>query len=492
MSLQTGDEAAVEWIAAEFAKLGLRPAATDDKGAPSYLQPVPLIEYRPNVAANSLSLQTSKGTRSWRAPDIRGGYPDDLHITAPLVFAGYGITAPGVGYDDYRDVDVKGKIVVVFEHEPQETDPRSRFGGTGNTRHATNRVKGLVAQAHGAIAVLVMAEPNRTHPSNLERVARIGENKGAPPIPGQALVDDELRIPIISISDPVAADLLAAAGMTPKQLESGIDKDLTPRSRALPGANLTLHLENKVRSRGRSYNVAGILPGSDPKLSAETVIVSAHHDHNGFNGPDVWHGADDNGSGTVGVVELARAFMANPTRPKRSILFVVFAAEERGLLGAYHMARQPLRPLAMTRAMINFDMIGRNEAASEQTTGLIDIPADTTNRLNLVGAAYSPDFDRAVRAANRSVGLVLDDRFDKENALNVFFRSDQFPFVLKDVPAFWFFTGFHPDYHQTTDTADRINYAKMTKIVQLAYLSAWRFADNAAVPAFVPDPSGDK
>jgi Zn-dependent M28 family amino/carboxypeptidase len=301
-----------------------------------------------------------------------------------------------------------------------------------------------------------------------------------------------LRIPVITIADPVAMALLAGTGTTPAILQTAIDKDLAPQSRDVPGASLTLHLQNTVRSRGVTFNVAGLLPGSDPKLAAETIILSGHHDHDGFNGPEIFHGADDNGSGTVGIVALARAFAANPTRPKRSILFVVFAAEERGLLGSYYMADHPLRPLATTRAMINFDMIGRNEAASEQTTGLIDIPADTTNRLNLIGAGYSPDFDRTVRAANRSIGLDLDDRFDHENALNVFFRSDQFPFVLNDIPAFWFFTGFHPDYHHTTDTADKINFAKMTNIVKLAYLSAWRFADDAGVPAFVRDPPGVK
>lgn len=493
MSLQPGDEASIQWIAAEFAKAGLKPAATDAKGGATYLQSVPLIEYRPSAAANFITLQTGAATQSWRAPDMIGGYHDDVDLTAPLAFAGYGITAPGVGYDDYRGLDAAGKIVVVFEHEPQETDPKSRFGGTGNTRYATNRVKGLIAQAHGAVAVVVMAEPNRKHPSNIERYTRIGGSaKRVPPLPAQALLDDELHIPIVTVSDPVAAALLAGAGMTPQMLQAAIDKDLTPQSRILSGESVTLHLENTVRSRGVSYNVAGLLPGSDPKLAAETVIISAHHDHDGFNGPEIWHGADDNGSGTVGVVELARAFTANPTRPKRSILFVVFAAEERGLLGGYYMAEHPLRPLATTRAMINFDMIGRNEEASEQTTGLIEIPRDTTNRLNLIGAGYSPDFNRVVVAANRSVGLDLDDRFDHENALNVFFRSDQFPFVLHDIPAFWFFTGFHPDYHHVTDTADKINYAKMAKILQLSYLSAWRFGNDAATPAFVADPPGEK
>jgi Zn-dependent M28 family amino/carboxypeptidase len=206
--------------------------------------------------------------------------------------------------------------------------------------------------------------------------------------------------------------------------------------------------------------------------------------------PQIWHGADDNGSGTVGVVELARAFAANPTRPARSILFVVFASEERGLLGAYWMAAHPLRSLDTTRAQINFDMIGRDEAASPQTDGLITIPSDTTNRLNLVGALYSPDYDRTVKEQDKLVGLTLDDRFDRESALNVFFRSDQFPFVLHNIPALWWFTGFHPDYHHTTDTVDKIDFAKMQKILQLAYLTAWQFGIESTPPRFVANPSG--
>jgi Zn-dependent M28 family amino/carboxypeptidase len=175
-------------------------------------------------------------------------------------------------------------------------------------------------------------------------------------------------------------------------------------------------------------------------------------------------------------------------KPKRSVLFVVFAAEERGLLGSFYMAAHPLRPLGTTRAMINFDMIGRNETPSDQTNGLIEIPSDTTNRLNLIGGTYSPDYRRAVEHENSYVGLVLDDRFDHESALNVFFRSDQFPFVLKDVPAMWWFTGFHPDYHHTSDTAEKINYVKMVKILRLAYLTAFRFGDAEQGPKFVADP----
>ncbi|MFT4114591.1 M20/M25/M40 family metallo-hydrolase [Silvibacterium sp.] len=518
LSLQPGDEAAVHWIADEFAKAGLVPAAKDAAGKPSYLQAVPMVEYRADRATTSVTLTRGGQTSVWHAPEAFGAYRKAIDLTAPVVFAGYGITAPELGYDDYKGIDAKGKIVFVFDHEPQEDDPKSIFNGTGNTRYATTRVKLLNAQAHGAVALVVVAEPNRKHLTNAERAARIGGSiTRAVPIPLQAIADDELHIPSVLVLDDVADQLfetLAAAQHTTGKaeasaLQAAIDKDLSAQSRDLPDTTLTLHLRNTSERDGTSWNVVGLLPGSDPKLKAETVLITAHHDHDGSApcpadkggvneqgqptpaGPDctqIWHGADDNGSGTVGVVELAHAFAANGARPKRSILFVVFAAEERGLLGAYYLAQHPLRPLDTTRAQINFDMIGRDEKPSPQTDGLIQIPPDTSNRLNLIGALYSPGYDAVVKQENEHVGLVLDDRFDHESALNVFFRSDQFPFVLHNIPAFWWFTGFHPDYHHITDTVEKIDYPKMTKILELAYLSGWRFANDAQTPVFVENP----
>ena len=486
MSLERGNQVAIEWVAAEFAKAGLKPIADD-----TFRQAVPLIEFRSDRTESALGLTRKGQDKKWQFPHAVGSYKDDIDVRAPLVFAGFGITAPELGYDDYAGQDVRGKIVLVFDHEPQETNPKSIFNGTGNTRYATSRVKLLNAQAHGAVGILLVGEPNRKHPSNQERIAKIGGSaKRAVPTPSQALDDNSAGIPIITVSDVVAQELLANAGATPAALQTAIDLDLKPQSRALPDTTVTIHLRNSVRRRGTTFNVCGLLEGSDPALAAETVIVSAHHDHDGGSGAEIYRGADDNASGTVGVVALAHAFARNPVKPKRSVLFVVFAAEERGLLGAFWMTAHPLRPLATTRAMINFDMIGRNEEESEQTKDLIEIPADTTNRLNLIGGFYSPDYAKTVAEENRQVGLTLDDRFDHEAALNVFFRSDQFPFVLKNVPAFWFFTGFHPDYHHITDTADRINYPKMEKIVKLAYLSAWRFGDDKDGPRFVESPRG--
>jgi peptidase M28-like protein/PA domain-containing protein len=510
MSLQHGDELAINWIASHFAKAGLQPPVKDGTGKPGYLQPFTLIEYRPDRDASSMTLTRAGKTTVWHYPQVVGAYKHAVDLTASVIFAGFGITAPELGYDDYSTIDARGKIVLIFDHEPQEDDPRSIFNGTGNTRYATTRVKVMNAQAHGAVAVVIVAEPNRKHLTTAERVARIGSSAVRPiPLPLQAIQDDEVHIPSAIVLDAVAAELFAAAGTTLSAAQTGIDRDLKPQSRPLPDTTLTLHFRNSSERTGVTNNVAGLLPGSDPRLAPETILITAHHDHDGMAPcadpahppvstppdprpcPQIWHGADDNGSGTVGVVELARAFAANPSKPKRSILFVVFASEERGLLGAYWMAAHPLRPLATTRAQINFDMIGRDEAPSPQTDGVINIPSDTTNRLNLIGALYSPDYDRTVKEQNKAVGLTLDDRFDHESALNVFFRSDQFPFVLHNIPAFWWFTGFHPDYHHTTDTVDKIDFPKMQKILELAYLTAWQFATEPTPPRFVANPSGE-
>ena len=509
-SLQPGDDLATLWIAAQLAKAGADPAVTEPSGLPGYLQSFSVIEYQPDRANSTITLTRSGKGTVFHAPEAFGSYKHAVDISAPVVFAGYGITAPELGYDDYNGIDATGKIVFVFDHEPQEDDPRSIFNGTGNTRYATMRVKLLNAQAHGAVALVIVAEPTRKHPTNLERQMRIGGSLARTvPIPMQALETDALTIPAITVDDDVAKDLLATSGTTGSDLQTGLDSTLQPHGMDLPDTSLKLHLVNSSERSGTISNVAGILRGYDPTLAGETVIISAHHDHEGAvacpdgqggvdergqptpPGPNcvqIWHGADDNASGTAGVIELARAFAENRDRPRRSILFVVFAGEERGLLGSYWMVEHPLRPLGTTRAMINFDMIGRDEEPSPQTDGLIDIPADTSNRLNLMGAPYSPDYDRIVRHENQLVDLQIDDRFDHEHVLNTLFRSDQFPFLLHNVPACWWFTGFHPDYHHITDTVEKIDFPKMQKILQLAYLVTWRFALDPTPPAFVTNP----
>jgi hypothetical protein len=483
MSLQRGSEVAINFIAAEFAKAGLKPLVGD-----SYLQPVELIEYRADQRSMSIKLTRGGNEQRYEAPkDFIGSFALEMTVSAPVVFAGYGITAPEFGYDDYARLDAKGKIVLVFDHEPQENDPKSVFNGVGNTVHANAQLKALNAQRHGAVGVLLVSEPNRKHPSNQERVARIIRTARTP-LPSQALADSELKIPMLTVSDALASRLLEPTGKKPGELQAALDASLESQSRPLADTVVEMHIVHSEHRRGTSYNVIGLIEGSDPQLKNETIIFSGHYDHDGMRDGQIFHGADDNGSGTVGVIELARAFAANPVKPKRSLLFAVFAAEERGLLGSYYYAAHPLRPLQTTRAVINFDMIGRNEAKSTQTEGLIEIAADTSNELNLIGTINTPDYRAVVERENARVGLKLNYKWDGDAALNVFQRSDQFPFARHEIPAIWWFTGFHPDYHQTTDTVEKVNFTKMEKILKLAYLSGWAFADGASVPRFISKP----
>ncbi|MEO8725027.1 MAG: M28 family peptidase [Acidobacteriaceae bacterium] len=487
MSLSPGADMAIQFIADDFKKAGLKPIANG-----SYLQPLEIIEYHPDLSQMGLTLIIDGKPQSFAyLKDFTGVFPQTTTVSGDVVFAGYGITAPEFNhYDDYAGIDVKGKIVMIFDHEPQEDDPKSIFNGVGNTRYANAHVKIVNAQKHGAIAVLLANEPNRKHPSNFERLARI---KGLPEryklMPQQQLADADTRIPLFTISDDVVNATFAASGQKASEVQAQLDKTLKPVKVNLAGVTAKMKIVNTDRRVATTYNVAGLLEGGDPKLKDETVIYSAHYDHDGSYGGKMYPGADDNGSGTVGVMELARAYAANVSgtngaTPRRSILFIVFAAEERGLLGSYYYAAHPVRPLATTRAQINFDMIGRNETPSAQTNGLIQIAADTSSELNLIGTNNSPDYKATVAQADQTVGLKLNYKWDQDAALNVFQRSDQFPLALHNVPAVWWFTGFHPDYHQPTDTIEKINFEKMVKILRLAYLSGFQFADTASPPKY--------
>ena len=444
---------------------------------------VPIIEFTADRALTSLVVRHGDKSETYRAPDATAIFANEVTVSGPVVFAGYGISAPELGYDDYAGLDVTGKVVLIFGHEPQENDEKSIFNGKGNTRYANATYKALNAQRHGAIGILAMTDPNN-HAAGAGRGGRGGaQAANRPRIPSEALVEGGPAIPTFTISSQIAEDLFNAAGKKAADVQTAIDAGPRPMSFAMPNTRVELHPVLSERRRANSYNVAGLLEGSDPTLRAEPIVFSGYVDDDGIGPLGILHGADDNGSGTVGVVELARAFAMNPVKPKRSLLFIVFAAEERGLLGAYHYVAHPLRPLATTRAQINFDMIGRNEAADPRVQ--TEISPDTSNELGLIGTHYSPDYRAVVERSNELVGLKLTYKWDRDAANSVLFRSDQYPFLQHDVPAVWWFTGFHPDYHQISDTVEKINFEKMAKILKLAYTSGFEFADSPTVPKLV-------
>ena len=368
LSLQRGSEIAIQWIASEFAKAGLKPLVGD-----SYLQPVPLIEYSADRTLTSLTLARDGHSTVFHAPDANANFAHEVTVSGRVVFAGYGITAPELGYDDYAGIDAHGKIVLIFNHEPQEADANSVFNGIGNTRYTNNNYKLFNAERHGAIAVMTMPDPNHKGPTRTVtpaagqtpaagRGGRGGQGQ-APRILSEALAEGGPGIPLFTLGRAVSDSLFDAAGKNSADVETAINAKPAPASFDVPGVTVELHTATATQRRANSYNVVGLIEGSDPALKAETIVFSGHFDHDGTGPLGIYHGADDNGSGTVGVVALAHAFAGNPVKPKRSLLFIVFAAEERGLLGSYYYVSHPLRPLATTRAHINFDMIGRNEAA---------------------------------------------------------------------------------------------------------------------------------
>src|SRR5206468_232716 len=257
---------------------------------------------------------------------------------------------------------------------------------------------------------------------------------------------------------------------------------------ALPGARVELHTAVD-RHIVPDRNVVALVEGSDPKLKDEWVIVSAHYDHNGADATQIFNGADDNGSGTVALIEIAEAYALaakEGRRPKRSVLFAAWNSEERGLLGAWAYTEQPLAPLSTIAAVLNMDMIGRNEeippGGGQRFAGLeVQTAESNANALNLMAFSKVPDITAAVERANAGIGLDLKKRYDN-NSSNLVRRSDQWPFLQRGVPAIGFITGLHPDYHTQYDRPEKINYVKMEKIARLVHQVSWDIANADARP----------
>jgi hypothetical protein len=466
VALEPGGDLTARFIAAEFAKAGLKPF--DGKG---YLQEFELVSTVLDSEQSAVTL-VREGQREslLSGSGFQGAFKNDVSISGAAVFAGYGITAPEHGYDDYLGLDVKGKVVVIFDREPQEGDAKSVFLGTGLTVHAAARVKRLNAQAHGAVAVLVLPSEKSTSASSPPNPLRSS---------ARLLYDELIVIPQLTLTqagaDKVMPDRI--------RVQDEIDRTVRPQSKALPFA-VDIRLSHKSRTAGKTYNVIGMLEGSDPKLRREAIVLDAHYDHLPNRDERVYPGANDNASGTAALLELARVFAASGKRPKRSLVFIGFGAEENSLLGAYVFVSRPAVPMADTKAVINMDMIGRDEAHVPQTEGRLNVKTDTRNVLNLVGTPYSPDLASALERVNRTVGLELDSKPDRDSSQNTLWRCDHFPFLLVKVPAVWLFGGWHPGYHEPSDTIEKLNFDKIEKVTRLAYLVALDLANTPKPPRF--------
>jgi hypothetical protein len=395
-------------------------------------------------------------------------------VTAPVVFAGYGITAEEHGYDDYAGLDARGKIVMVLRHEPGENDASSPFEGRENSTHGTLLSKIVNAQKHGAIGLIAVTDPlnhdslepsatgGTSWPSLLEERYKDDEDfKFYEFSPKMRIVGDEfgVRIPVVSLHGD-AADRLLGHETSLLKIQESIDDNLRPQSFAVRNTTAHLAVDFDLESVD-AYNIVAKVTGSDPELADEYVIVGAHYDHVGKDKRGrVFPGADDNASGTAGVIELARAFQALEHKPKRTVVFVLFTAEEKGLLGSRYFVDKSDYAEAEVLAMVNLDMIGRN----------------AVDQISLIGRYQYPKLYAIIDEANRS-SANFEINFSVERYVR---QSDHIPFMRKKIPSVFFNSGGHDQLHRPEDTTGRIVQDKIEKVTQMIFLSLW---DIANLPA---------
>jgi hypothetical protein len=478
---------ASDWIRDRFASLGLEPAG--DGGYDQHFD----LSWFSLGSPNRLTVSGAGGSRS----PGQGWTPYNFSGTGSagggVVFVGFGIVEPRLEYDDYLGEPVEGRIVLVLEREPGASDPASPFDGVVTAEASRAWRKALHAQERGAAGILFVQDVhNRTDLDDWGRAHEGAWPREPRRIERYLLGDwvERIDIPAARISADLAESLVGGTGRTLAELAAASETDAGLGAIALPGARVSMTVTvERHQTPGR--NILAMMPGSDPVLQDEVIIVGAHHDHNGTDGETVLNGADDDGSGTVGVMAVAEAYARAAEagqRPRRSVLFAVWDAEERGLLGAWYYTLRPLFPLPSTAAVLNLDMIGRHEEVpgdgGGRFRGLEPQTAESNaNAVNILGYGYTPELAAAVDSANALTALALRFRYDN-NESNLLRRSDHWPFLQNDVPAVWFHTGLHPDYHTPDDDPARIEYEKMTRIVRLVHQASWNLANEDRRPAF--------
>lgn len=465
-----GLDAAAEYIERAFFRAGLQPVQG------SYIQ-----HFKLNIVAlgdsNSLILTSSSGREAFALKDdfVPFEITANRGVDAEVVFAGYGISAPAFHYDDYAGIDVHGKIVFVLRHEPGEDDTASVFNGRKATEYSSVATKVRQAREHGAVGVLVATDP-LNHTSLTPRGfpwPSLSKIIPMDALPTTLSVEEGEKLPVVHVGEGVINRCFGSVDSL-RALQESIDKSLRPRSFSLQGMRVHLQTSTAIRELS-TQNVVAKVEGSDPGLREEVVVVGAHYDHVGVkrNAPagtdSIYNGADDNGSGTVALMEVGRALGAMHTRPLRTILVIAFAGEEKGLFGSEYYARKPLFPLDSTVAMLNMDMVGRNEEDS----------------LQIIGSPEGSFLVNTTRKANAGIGFVLVNTALESGG------SDHQSFQKRNVPVLFYHSGLHPDYHQVGDEAQHISERKIARVSALVFRTAWQAA-NAIDPLIHTSSRGKK
>jgi len=428
---------AADYLEKRMREIGLQPLFNG-----SYRQPFPV---KIGVSAGPDNALEGVARDDWTPL----GASSSGAFEGPIAFVGYGIDAPPLNYRDYDGVDLKGKVALMLRYEPQEKDEASPFDGRRPSRWSALRYKVLQARARGAVAVIFATGPLQDEPK--DRIPAL-TNDGP---------ESPAGIPVLQVKTSVATKWIGDLAKWQKD----VDSDLKPRSRVLD-----MHIKGNVDVKAETvttFNIAGVLPGSG-NLAKECVVVGAHYDHLGYGGegsmkPNVraiHHGADDNASGTAGVLEIAERLKTMNPSPSRTVIFVLFSAEERGLGGSGWFVNH--YPMAMTNviAMLNLDMIG----------------ALRDNKVTVFGTDSAPEWKAIIAKANN--GLTLTETGDGYGP------SDQTSFYAAHVPVLHLFTGAHERYHTPEDTADSINFSGADRVAMLTANIAEGLREGLATPHY--------
>lgn len=465
-----GAEMAAAYLAKEFKKLKLKAPVNG-----SYFQEVPLTETTFEVSsltANGNSLTIGKDF-------LFSGSGESKKISSnEIVFIGYGIGADQ--YDDLKNVSINGKIVLLINKGEPMSNGISTISKTSNASDwSTSRFKRLqyVMSKGPALILAVNPDVEKALKSYSPASGRLSVKKD-----NQSISSAHAGTPaLVNITPQVADQFLKKSGKTYEALKSAIDNSGTPQSQTLP-ADVSISY-GPIKKDVKSVNVLGYLEGSD--LKDELIVISAHYDHVGITengGTDkINNGADDDGSGTTGVLTIAKAYVKAKKEgngPRRSILFLLVTGEEKGLLGSEYYSLNPVFPLANTVTNLNIDMIGRTGEEYKNS-------ADSVNYCYLIGSdKLSTDLHKISENANAVyTKMKIDYKYnDPNDPERIYYRSDHYNFAKHNIPIVFYFNGVHEDYHKPSDEVSKINFELLTKRAQLVYYTGWDLVNRDKRP----------
>lgn len=449
---------AADYIAGEFQKTALKPFFNG-----SYLQEFPFIAGLIAGENNSLFFQTENVETQLRFEEdfLPAPFTDNLSVSGEIVFAGYGISSDKLKYDDYASIDVKGKIVVVMRYSPEYNNPHSEFDEFSSFRYKTT-----VARDKGAAGIIFV---NGHYPETDEdKLIKLEYDRGGH-------VKD---IAAVMVKRSFIERLFEAEGLNFADYQKRISDSVSPASFYFKNSRAEITTDVK-EDKKISWNVAALLPGNDPQLKNEYIVIGAHFDHLGwgetgslYRGSEklIHNGADDNASGTTGLLEISEKFALGNLKPGRSIIFAAFSGEELGLLGSQYFVEHLPVPAEKVAAMINMDMIGR---------------LNDDNQLIVYGTGTSSGWKDVLNNSNK---------FDFKLSFNDegYGPSDHSSFYGVNIPVLFFFTGTHSDYHRPSDDSDKINFTGEQKV--LSYISdiALQISNLSEKPDYIQVASQDR